>query len=176
MVWRDNMRSALTKDKLFQSYRMTFVRVSLSLSVLTVLASCNGEEKKPAADLSKFSGLYSEYLKGCGECHAPGNVAYTDDVKNLDMSSETAAYSSLLSAANIARLAGAGCESLKYVESGSPEKSILYAVLDADTAESFSAACRPKKHTKEYGDQANTPTAEQKQKIKEWISKGAPQG
>jgi hypothetical protein len=143
--------------------------------LLTVACEGKKEEKK-AADLSKFSGLYSEYLKGCGECHAPGNVAYADDVKNLDMSSESAAYTSLMSVAVIAKKAGAECAALKYVAAGSPQTSILYAIMDADTAESFTAACRPLKHAKEYGGEANSPTAEQKEKIKEWITKGAPQG
>jgi hypothetical protein len=149
--------------------------ISLPLIALMLITSC-GDKKKDEADLSKFSGIYSSYLKGCGECHAPGKVAYTDDVKNLDMSSESAAYTSLISVAVIAKKAGAECTSFKYVESGSPEKSILYAIMDADTADSFTAACRPLKHTQEYGGEANTPTAEQKQKIKEWITKGAPQG
>ncbi|MEN9827203.1 MAG: hypothetical protein RI953_2948 [Pseudomonadota bacterium] len=149
------------------------LRAGLTVVLALVLAGCNGV-KKDEPDLSTFKGLYTSYLKDCGQCHSPDNIAYKENVKNLDMTSEDAAYNSLKSNASIARLAGLGCDSLKYVEPGSASTSILYAIMDASTAESFSGACKPLRHTKADGGEANNPTAEQKQKIKEWIDKGAP--
>lgn len=141
-----------------------------------LLASCpKSEEKKPAPDLSKFSGLYSSYLSGCKECHEPNNVTYKEQVLNLDMSSEETAYTSLTSTANIARWASLGCDPVKYVNASSSSGSILYAILDAETADAFGdGACKPLKHTRTNGGEANDPSAEQKQAIKAWIDKGAP--
>ncbi|MEN9810193.1 MAG: hypothetical protein RLZZ488_1760 [Pseudomonadota bacterium] len=146
------------------------------LSLAFLLASCDMEEKKEAApDLSKFSGLYSSYLSGCKECHEPNNVTYKEQVLNLDMSSEETAYTSLTSTANIARWASLGCDPVKYVNASSSSGSILYAILDAETADAFgNGACKPLKHTRSNGGEANDPSAEQKQAIKAWIDKGAP--
>lgn len=127
------------------------------------------------ADLTKFSGLYSSYLSGCKECHEPNNVVYKEQVLNLDMSSEDKAYASLTSTANITRWSSLGCDTVKYVKAGSSTSSILYAILDADTADAFgSGACKPLKHTRDDGGEANSPSAEQKRAIKTWIDKGAP--
>lgn len=167
-------------------FRLSRNGLAFLLSVSFFLASCDKDEKKEPAptptptpastpDLSKFSGLYSSYLSGCKECHEPDNVVYKEQVLNLDMSSEDKAYTSLTSTANIARWASLGCEAVKYVDSGSSPRSILYAILDAETADSFgSGACKPLKHTRTNGGEANDPTAEQKQAIKAWIDKGAP--
>lgn len=153
---------------------MKSILVSLASLALFVVG-CEGK-KEETVDLTKFSGLYKSYLSSCKDCHEPGNITYKDNVKNLDMSSEDAAYNSLMSVANVPRLAGLGCDaSLKYVAAGSSASSILYAIMDATTADNFgNGACRPLKHTKADGGEANTPTTEQKQKIKEWIDKGAP--
>jgi len=167
------LRSDKSQTKIL-GVRLSCTQV-LSVVLGVFIVSCG--DKKQEVDLSKFSGLYSDYFASCGECHRPDDVTYKDQVKNLDMSSESAAYASLTSTANIYRLSSLGCEPAKYVQSGSSSKSILYAIMDADTADAFaSGACKPLKHTKEYGGVANNPTAEQKQKIKEWIDKGAPQG
>jgi hypothetical protein len=130
-------------------------------------------------DLKKFSNLYKDYLKSCGECHAPGNVVYTDDVTNLDLSSEQAAYTSLLRERELKRLNGLGCATVSYVTAGEPSVSVLYAIFDSDTRESFNAgsddSCRPKLHAIADGGQANNPSAEQKKGIKDWITNGATQ-
>jgi hypothetical protein len=142
------------------------------VSLLVVAASCG--KKEESVDLSKFSGLYSSYLKSCSECHEPNNIVYKDQVKNLDLSTEDAAYASLTSIADIPRLSGLGCTSVRYVQAGAASKSILYAILDSSTADSFdSGACKPLKHTQADGGVANSPSAEQKQAIAEWINKGA---
>ncbi|MFZ9519013.1 MAG: hypothetical protein ACO3A4_00905 [Silvanigrellaceae bacterium] len=150
-----------------------FFRLGLAAVIPLILVACDGEKKKEP-DLSTFSGLYSAYLKDCGQCHSPDNVAYKDNVKNLDMTTEDAAYNSLKLNQAIARFAGLGCESLKYVEPGSSANSILYAMMDAPTKEAMTGSCKPYLHTRSGGGDANDPTDEQKQKIKEWIDKGAP--
>lgn len=153
------------------------------------LVSCTEDKKDeppPPPDLTKFSGIYESYMKSCAECHEPGNVdAYTDNVRNLDMSSEEAAYVSLLKAVDIKRNMGSGCAERKYVQGGSPSTSYLYAIMDDATREAFAAgsdaACTPKLHVIEVdasgtnvGGVARKPTAEQKDAIRAWIEKGAP--
>ncbi|MEY3903020.1 MAG: hypothetical protein RL189_2326 [Pseudomonadota bacterium] len=162
--------------------RLSRVGLAFLLSLSFVFAACDDADKKEPAptpastpDLSKFSGLYSSYLTGCKECHEPDNVVYKEQVLNLDMSSEEKAYASLTSTANIARWSSLGCAPVKYVNANSSSGSILYAILDAETADSFgSGACKPLKHTRTNGGEANDPSAEQKQAIKAWIDKGAP--
>lgn len=145
------------------------------------LVGCPPETKteEPAPDLTRFSGIYESYLKNCGECHAPDNIVYTDDVTNLDLSSEQAAYTSLMKEREIKRIAGFGCATVKYVTPGEPSVSVLYAILDSETRAAFNAgsddSCAPNLHTLADGGQANTPTPEQKQAIKDWIANGAAQ-
>jgi hypothetical protein len=117
-------------------------------------------------------------LKDCGECHAPDNIVYTDDVTNLDLSTEQAAYESLKRERALKRVQSLGCsETVSYVVAGEPSVSILYAILDADTRESFNAgsdpSCRPNLHTLADGGQANNPKPEEKEAIKSWITNGA---
>lgn len=157
-----------------KNYSRIFFGATLA-AVAALVVSCG--DKKESVDLDKFSGLYSSYLSSCKDCHEPNNVVYSENVRNLDMSSEDAAYRTLTSTANIMRWSGLGCASVKYVEASAASRSLLYAILDVPTADSFATgACKPLYHTKENGGVANTPSAEQKQKIKEWINKGAPRG
>lgn len=160
--------------------RLSLGRVCfVALSSLALVGCPPETSPEPEPDLTKFSGIYQSYLKDCGECHAPDQITYTDDVTNLDLSSEQAAYSSLLRERELKKLNGLGCATVSYVTAGEPSVSVLYAILDADTREIFNAgsddSCRPNLHTRADGGQANNPTAEQKQAIKDWITNGAAQ-
>jgi hypothetical protein len=154
------------------------------VSLLIVSCSDKKEDSPPPPDLTKFSGIYESYLKSCGECHEPGNVAYTQKVGNLDMSSEEAAYTSLLKSIDVKRQLGADCAQRNYVKAGNPSESYLYAIMDISTRETFATGsnslCAPLLHVAEFdssganvGGPANKPTAEQKEAIRSWIEKGA---
>ncbi|MEN9528927.1 MAG: hypothetical protein RI932_800 [Pseudomonadota bacterium] len=163
-----------------------FFGLAAFITLLGVV-SC-GDKKSdspPPPDLTKFSGIYTSYLKSCGECHVPGDVAYSQKVSNLDMSSEEAAYTSLLQVAQVKRQLGADCAERNYVKANSPSTSYLYAIMDSATREAFAAGsnalCTPLLHVAEFdssganvGGQANKPTAEQKEAIRSWIERGAP--
>jgi cytochrome c553 len=161
---------------------ISFIETALLCTLVAVLASCGSKElekKIDAPDLTKFSGLYSSYLKSCSECHEPGNErAYKNYVPNLDMSTEEATYTSLMKVADRKSKAGLGCSDLKFVTAGAAAQSLLFAVLDVATADALSAgsdaSCKPTYHTLADGGEANNPTAEQKEAIKNWINNGAP--
>ena len=151
----------------------------LAIGIMTLIASCSDNKKEaPKVDLNKFSGIYSSYLKSCGECHEPENVAYQQSVTNLDMSSEDKAYNSLMMVAGLKAKVGLGCPELAFVKPGSASQSLLYAILDVATADKITAgsdvSCKPKYHTRADGGVANDPTQDQKEAVRSWIEKGAP--
>lgn len=150
-----------------------------AMGTMFLLISCSDKkEEVPKADLTQFSGIYSSYLKSCGECHEPDNVAYQQYVTNLDMSSEAKAYISLMLVAGLKAKVGLGCPQLAFVKPGRASQSLLYAILDVATAdiiaEGSDVSCKPKYHTRADGGVANDPTQEQKEAIRSWIEKGAP--
>ncbi|MBM3380963.1 MAG: hypothetical protein FJY29_00785 [Betaproteobacteria bacterium] len=176
---------------MFRHLKFTALTAGLFVPAALVLAfgivSCGDKksEPAPAPDLTKFSGIYSSYLKSCGECHEPGNVAYSQKVTNLDMSTEEAAFTSLLLAVQVKKQDGFGCAERNYVKAGSPSTSYLYAIMDTATREAFATgsdqSCTPLLHVAEFdaagnniGGAANKPTAEQKEAIRSWIERGAP--
>lgn len=170
------MKSTFQQHTGLMLFRLCFV----TLSSLTLVACPKKEEAPAGPDLKKFSGIYESYLKACGECHAPDQITYKDEVPGLDLSSKEAAYTSLLGERELKRLNGFGCSAtVKYVMAGEPSESVLYAILDSQTRESFNAgvddSCRPKLHTRADGGEANDPTPEQKAAIKDWITNGAAQ-
>ncbi|MEY4065297.1 MAG: hypothetical protein RIR26_1505 [Pseudomonadota bacterium] len=160
---------------------LPFFRKALLCTAVVLTVSCGNkdlEKKLNAPDLTKFSGIYSSYLKSCGECHEPQNErAYKNYVPNLDMSTEDAAYASLMKVAERKSKAGLGCTDISFVKPRAAAQSLLYAVLDVATADAISAgsdsSCKPKYHTLADGGEANNPTAEQKEAIKNWINNGA---
>jgi hypothetical protein len=170
------MKSACVSKSRLNLLSVCFVALS-SLTLVGCPPDPTPEQKSP--DLTKFSGIYESYLKDCGECHAPDQITYKDDVTNLDLSSEQAAYSSLMRDRELKRVNDLGCATVKYVMAGEPSVSVLFAILDSETREAFNAgsddSCRPRLHTLADGGQANNPTAEQKQAIKNWITNGAAQ-
>ncbi|NBO37943.1 hypothetical protein EBU99_05100 [bacterium] len=154
------------------------LRAAACIASFAFVVSCSDNKQETAPDLTKFSGIYSSYLKSCGECHEPNNIdAYKDNVPNLDLSTEDAAYTSLLKSVEIRKKTGAGCPAAKYVEPGRVSSSYLFAVLDSETADSFAtggnSSCKPLYHTKKDGGVANEPSAEQKTAISNWIKNGA---
>lgn len=160
--------------------RGAFKGAALSVLVLA-LASCGDKkQEEPTPDLSKFSGIYASYLKSCAECHEPGTETQTTKVPNLDLSSEQAAYDSLLLNRNLKPLIGFDCPTLVYVKPGFSAQSILYAIMDVPTADTIAAgsasACKATYHTRSSSatGMANDPTPAQKEAIKAWIDKGAP--
>jgi len=151
----------------------------LAFGTMFFLTSCSDKkEEVPKADLTQFSGIYSSYLKSCGECHEPDNEAYQKYVTNLDMSSEEKAYSSLMLVAGLKAKVGLSCPQLAFVKPGSANQSLLFAILDVPTADKITdgsdVSCKPKYHTRKDGGLANDPTQEQKEAIRSWIEKGAP--
>lgn len=146
-----------------------------TLAVVTcisaVLVSYCGtkEEKKVEA---KFSSIYANALTGCATCHKPGTEVYTNKVKNLDMSSQAAAYTSLMLTME-APTQKPLCSDNKFVKAGDASNSILVAVFDESVRTAFPAnnsGCAPIAAS-EMG--AGAVSAETLAAVKQWINEGA---
>lgn len=156
----------------------------VTVAAATALMACGvipggGDDGGTAAVEPKFSSLYSNYLVGCKNCHAPGAPGRSSDTETtLDFSTVSTAFSTVTSG-NAAGLVGnaAACNSVPFVVSGHPETSLLVAVLDQPTRTSFhapsAASCDADAVTDETVKQGSAPSDAFVTALKTWITNGA---
>ncbi len=145
--------------------------IAIVACAAAILVSYCGKKEDTKVE-AKFSSIYSNVIASCAKCHVPGNDAYVTWANNLDLSSQSAAYTSLTSAASLPAKKPS-CDTTKYVVAGNPATSLLWAVLDNTTREAFSEVvpgCDPiAENLHGYGEIS----ADARASIKQWITEGA---
>jgi hypothetical protein len=157
--------------RIIRNSRVRTPAIFVGLCALAVGVSYCGKKDEAKVE-AKFASLYANGLNGCAKCHVPGNDVHTTSVKNLDMSSATAAYTSL----NLnMELATDACDTAKYVVASSSAKSALWAVMDNTTREAFAASTGAAGCSIVSGeDMGIAPlSTEFKTALKSWIDAGA---
>ncbi len=135
------------------------------LLVMGFVVGC-GSKKEILGSNPTFSSLYTGlFSKSCVTCHQPGGSAWTDGI-NLDFSSQPAAYSSLTSL----RSTALHCTSLSLVQSGSPSRSVLLAVLFDDYSTIAGTSCVGDAI---HRDQNGNTASGDKSSLVSWIEQGA---
>lgn len=171
---RDAMRGALSP---------------VALAVALALGAGCGAERREQPDLGglleadlaapvapTFSALYASYLGECVQCHAAGAPGRTPDIEtSLDFSTQTMAYQTLRNGkATGLTGAKAACNGVAFVVPGSPDQSLLVAVLAPDVRATFGiGACTASHITDEAAKVGTPPSAGFLAALRAWIVAGA---
>lgn len=157
---------------MFKSSNVRTSALFLTLCAVAVGVSYCGKKDDPKVE-AKFASLYANGLNGCGKCHAPGKEAYSASVTNFDMSSASAAYTSLN--LKLAVTAKPECDAAYYVVASNSAKSAVWAVVDNTARESFAASSGAAGCSIMSGETMGIASlsAEFKTALKQWIDAGA---
>mgnify|MGYP007046938633 CR=1 FL=1 len=147
---------------------------------LAVALLAGGCEAVVAAD-GTFTSLYDSYFGAtCSGCHSPGNRAGKEGIESsLNFADKQSAYASLTggSAAGLQGPAWDACNGAKFVVSGDPSKSLIVAVLDQATRNSFDLGNGGSCAGDSISDmtlKGGEPPAGFVTSLKAWITAGAP--
>ncbi len=156
--------------------RSYFVPAVLALSAL--LSGCDTTLGNSGDPQPHFSSLYSTYLSGCSQCHAPGAAGGTSTTeKSLDFSTQSAAYSSLTGSASGLSGNQQACNGVAFIVKDKPASSLLVAVLDSSTRSAFDLTSNPGCDNNAISDMAfkmgKAPSAAFVTALKTWVQNGA---
>lgn len=148
--------------------------------VLLLLAGCGATSTAdaPAGGVTaSFASLYGDYFGHCSQCHTPTAPGRTSDIEqNLNFSSKATAYTTITTMmASVPMGNFTGCNGVAFVMSGTPAKSLIVAVLDQGTRQSFDVGtCGRDDIPDETLMVGSAPSAAFVTALKDWISAGAP--
>ncbi|MFW7379184.1 MAG: hypothetical protein ACOH5I_10285 [Oligoflexus sp.] len=145
----------------------------ISVLGLSLVHCGDDKEDTSAASGSKFDQLHATIFKSCSNCH--GQLPTFGTEGGPDFSTKDLLYENLVNGKGADypdwlqfQSNRKDCENILFVKPGSPEESLVVAILDADVRATM--PCELVDHT--AGDQriptSNLPL------LKEWISEGAP--
>lgn len=127
---------------------------------------------------AKFSSLYADYLQECKSCHtptAPGRTADTE--KTLDFTSAATAFTTITTGSASGLIGNQKeCNSVPFIQKGSPNKSLIVASFDADVRRLYDNTTTPKCNAAAISDmtlKAGSPTPAFLTAFKQWVTDGA---
>jgi hypothetical protein len=126
---------------------------------------------------ASFASLYGDYFSHCSQCHTPTAPGRTSDIEmNLDFTTKATAFTSITSKmASVPPGNFTGCNGVAFVMSGTPAKSLIVAVVDEGTRQSFDVGtCGRDDIPDETLMVGSAPSAAFVTALKDWISAGAP--
>jgi hypothetical protein len=152
--------------------RHTRVLLPLIAAFLAVALVRCGKTPTSTPASGTFGSVYSTFNSaGCAECHAPSVSASAAHGSSLDLSSQSAAYSTLVGTKVTATDSTSTCGNVSLVVAGNPSQSYLAAVLFSsyNTANFVESGCTP--YNAHLSDQHLT--SDEQTSIISWIQNGA---
>jgi len=118
--------------KIRYQFVLSFV---LGIAAAILLSNCSGTSPdttaslpNPNAQSGTFGSVYNMiYSKGCIECHKPGGLATVDNNVQLDFSSQSNAYGTLLAGGVHGATSTGTCSAVSLVNTTTPAYSYILA-------------------------------------------------